>query len=108
MAFLAVAMFDSLVALNPIFVLGSIPRVPREYAVAALVFIGIVGLRWLSGSALAMLLHIPLAPTILADLICLGLLIVEARILGLLYLSQKSNLRWFEKRPDPALQRRTT
>jgi len=108
MAFLAVAMFDTLAALNPLFVVGSILRVPREYAVAAVVFTGIVGLRWLSGSALAALLRIPLAPTILADLICLGLLIVEARILGLLYLSQKGILRWFEKRPDPALQRRMT
>ena len=107
MAFLAVAMFDSLVALNPLFVVGSILRAPREYAVAALVFTGIVALRWLSGTFFAMLLHIPLVPTLVADLFCLGLLIVEARILGLLYLSQKQTLRWFEKRPDPAIQRRT-
>ena len=106
MTFLAVAMFDTLIALNPIFVVGSILRVPKEYAVATLVFIGIFALRWFSGTALAGLLHIPLVPTLVADLICLGLLIVEARILGLLYLSRKADLRWFEKRADPILQKR--
>ena len=97
MAFLGVAMFDSLAALNPLFILGSILKVPREYLVAALVFAGIVGLRWLSETALGMLLRIPLAPALFADLLGLGLLIIEARILGLLYLSQKAALGWFRK-----------
>lgn len=98
MAFLGVAMFDSLTALNPLFVVGSILRVPREYGVVVLVFAFIVGLRWGTGTLLEMLLRIPLAPTLLADLLGLGLLIVEARILGLLYLTQKGLLGWF-KRP---------
>jgi hypothetical protein len=96
MAFLGVAMFDTLTALNPLFIFGSILRVPREYAVAVLVFILIIGLRWLTGSLLERILHIPLVPTLLADLLVLGLLIVEARILGLLFLTQKSVLAWFK------------
>src|SRR5258706_2913308 len=105
MCFLGVAMFDSLAALNPLFVVGSILRIPREYSIATLIVIGILGVRWLSESALSLLLHIPLAPTLIADLICLVLLIVEARILGLLYLSEKTTLGWFKNRPDPALER---
>jgi hypothetical protein len=108
MAFLAVAMFDTLVALNPRFVLGSILLVPREYSVAALVFGTILLLRWVSETGLRMLLHIPLAPTLLADLLGLCLLIILARILGLLYLTQKDRLGWFKKRPDPLLKHKTT
>jgi len=49
MAFLGVAMFDTLsAALKPAFVVGSILRVPREYSLAAAVFVGIIGIRWLS------------------------------------------------------------
>jgi hypothetical protein len=105
MCFLGVAMFDSLAALNPLFVIGSILRVPREYSIATSIFIGILGVRWLCESAFTMLLHIPLVPTLVADLICLVLLIVEARILGLLYLSEKNTLGWFKNRTDPALER---
>lgn len=105
MCFLGVAMFDSLAALNPLFVIGSILRVPREYSLAAAIFVGILAIRWLSESAMTFLLHIPLIPTLVADLICLVLLIVEARILGLLYLADKNTLGWFKTRQDPAIQR---
>src|SRR5882724_4020645 len=98
MAFLGVAMFDSLAALNPLFIVGSILRVPREYGIVVLVFAFILALRWVTATLLEMLLRIPLAPTLLADLLGLGLLIIEARILGLLYLTQKGLLGWF-KRP---------
>jgi hypothetical protein len=99
MAFLAVAIFDSLSALNPLFVVGSILRVPREYGIAALVFTGIIVLRWLAETVLTMLVPIPLAPALVADLLGLGLLIVLARILGLLYLTQQQTLGWFSKKP---------
>jgi len=95
MAFLGVAMFDSLTALNPIFVIGSITRAPRPYAVAVLVMAGIIGIRWLSETGLFMMLHIPLVPPLIADLIAIVLLITEARILGVLYLAYKNRLGWF-------------
>ena len=96
MAFLGVAMFDSLAAAHPLFVLGSITVVPREYSIAALVFAGILAFRWLSESLLAMLLRIPLVPVLISDLLGICLLMVEARILGLLYLSRKQTLGWFK------------
>ncbi len=108
MAFLGVAMFDTLAALNPLFIVGSIVRIPREYLVAALVFTGILALRWLSESGLARLLPVPLVPALVADLLGLCLLIVEARILGLLYRSRGTALGWFARRTaGPGPQRRT-
>jgi hypothetical protein len=98
MAFLGVAMFDTLeAALKPTFVVGSMLRVPREYSLAAAIFIGIIGVRWLSEWVLGVLMKIPLVPALLADLIMIYLLMIEARILGLLFLSKRRTLGWFKK-----------
>ena len=98
MGFLGIAMFDSLVALNPKFIVGSILRVPREYAICVAVFCGSIGVRWLLELFLGKLLSIPLAPALIADLIMIYLLMVEARVLGTLYLSEKRVLNWFQRR----------
>lgn len=103
MAFLGVAMFDTLsAALKPAFVVGSILRVPREYSLAAAVFIGIIGIRLLSELVLGVLMKIPLVPALLSDLIMIYLLMIEARILGLLYLSKRRTLGWFKRDRGPA------
>jgi len=94
MAWLGVAIFDSLVALNPMFVVGSILRVHKEYAVAAGVFAAIIVLRWLEEALLTWILPVPVVPALLSDLFAIVLLMVEARILGLLYRSQKPILGW--------------
>ncbi len=98
MAFLGVAMFDTLeAALKPTFVVGSILRVPREYSLAAALFVGIIGIRWVSEYLLGVLMKIPLVPALLSDLIMIYLLMIEARILGLLFLSKRRILGWFKK-----------
>jgi len=97
MAFLGVAILDTLTAVHPLFVVGSILRVPREYAVAVLVFGGLLLFRWLSETLLQSLLKIPLVPALTSDLLSIGLLMVEARILGLLYLAHKDDLGWFKR-----------
>jgi hypothetical protein len=97
MGFLGIAMFDSLVALNPKFVLGSILRVPREYGFSVMVFCGILISRWLLEALFGRLLKVPLAPALLADLIMIYLLMAEARILGTLYLAKRTDLRWFAR-----------
>ncbi len=94
MAFLGVAIYDNLAVVNPLFLLGSILRVPKEYGVAAAVFVGIMLLRWLAEIGLDRLMHFPLAPALVADMLTMWLLMIEARILGLLYLSQKPLLGW--------------
>lgn len=98
MAFLGVAIFDSLeAALKPAFVVGSILRVRREYTLAAGIFVGIIGIRWLSEYVLGVLLKIPLVPPLIADLVMIYLLMIEARVLGLLFLSKRRTLGWFKK-----------
>jgi hypothetical protein len=97
MAFLGVAILDTLGAVHPLFVVGSILRVPREYAIAVLVFGGLLAFRWLSETILQTLLKIPVVPVLTSDLLSIGLLMVEARILGLLYLAHKDDLRWFKR-----------
>jgi len=98
MAFLGVAMFDTLAAaLKPAFVFGSILRVPREYSLAVGIFVGIIGVRLASELIFGVLLKIPLVPALLADLIMIYLLMIEARILGLLFLSKRRTLGWFKK-----------
>ena len=90
-------MFDSLTALNPKFVAGSILRVPKEYALCVIVFCGIIGIRWVLETVLGKLLGIPLAPALIADLIMIYLLMAEARILGILYYASKRELNWFRR-----------
>jgi hypothetical protein len=45
-------------------------------------------------------MKIPLAPALLADLIMIYLLMVEARILGALYLANQSGLGWFRRKAN--------
>ena len=95
MAFMAVAMFDSVVALNPLLIIPSIAKVLKEYLLTVVMLSFILLLRWLLNGHLKTLLPVPLLPTILLSLIQLYLMIVEMRILGLLYRNKKYELGWF-------------
>ena len=97
MAFLGIAILDTLGAVHPLFVVGSILRVPREYTVAVLVFGGVLVFRWLSETVLQSLLKLPVVAGLTSDLFSIGLLMIEARILGLLYLAHKDALGWFKR-----------
>ena len=95
MAFMAVAMFDSIAAVNPLLIVPSIMKVLKEY-VLVVVLLGIVmTVNGLSKNYLPNLIHIPLVPTIIAGLLQLYLLIVVMRILGLLYREKQYELAWF-------------
>jgi len=95
MAFMAVAMYDSVVALNPLLVIPSIAKVLKEYVLTVVMLAFILLLRWLLNGQLKTLLPIPLVPTLIFSLIQLYLMIVEMRILGLLYRNKKYELGWF-------------
>lgn len=97
MAFLGIAILDTLGAVHPLFVVGSILRVPREYALAVLVFGGVLVFRWLAEDLFASLLKIPLVPSLTSDLLSICFLMIEARVLGLLYLAHKEELGWFKR-----------
>jgi len=95
MAFMAVSMYDSITAVNPLLVVPSISKVLREYALTVVLLTVILVLRWLLKNELPALLPVPLLPTIISSLVGLYLLIVEMRILGLLYRNKKHELGWF-------------
>jgi hypothetical protein len=95
MAFTAVAMFDSLGAVNPLLIIPSILKIPKEYALAIALFVVILILRWLGEKVLPELLGIPyILPSIIANFFGLYLLAVEMRILGLLCRTKKDELGW--------------
>jgi hypothetical protein len=95
MAFTAVAMYDSITAVNPLLIIPSIAKVLREYVLTVVVLAIILVIRWLLKNYLAAVLPVPLLPTIISSLLGLYLLIVEMRILGLLYRNKKYELGWF-------------
>ncbi|HLZ53876.1 MAG TPA: FHA domain-containing protein [Verrucomicrobiae bacterium] len=95
MAFMAVAMFDSVGAVNPLLIIPTILKIPVEYLVTVGIFAVILLVRWLSTTFLPDLLPVPLLPSLLSSLLGLYLLVVEMRILGLLYWTKKDDLGWF-------------
>jgi hypothetical protein len=97
MAFLGVAMFDSLAALNPLLILPSIFRIAGAYLVTVFLFACAVATSWLGDEVLALALPIPILPSIISNFLGLYLAVLEMRFLGLLYLTHKGRLRWFAR-----------
>jgi hypothetical protein len=104
MAFLAVAMKDSVLAANPLVVVPAILKIPWEYLVTCILLMSVFGLRKLgdmmSGVAGGVSLH---TRDMSVPFIALGvqaawafasiyLLTVSMRILGLLYITKKEKL----------------
>jgi FHA domain len=95
MSFTAVAMFDSLGALNPLLIIFSMLKIPAAYLfTVSLLFANFV-LIWAGNSVLAAVLPIPFLPGAISEFLGLYLLTVEMRILGLLYWTKKDDLGWF-------------
>ena len=94
MALLAVAMYDTVAALNPLLVIPSMFRVPLAYFVTLLVLAGIIGFSFGMGHVLELLVPVPIVPTIIMEFFSLYFLTVEMRILGLLYNSEQHRLHW--------------
>ena len=96
MAFMAVAMFDSLAAVNPLLIIPSILKIPKEYFLTIILFVFVLLLRWLGERKLPELLGINfILPSIIGNFLGLYLLAVLMRILGLLYRTKKDELGWF-------------
>jgi len=95
MAFTGIAIFDSLAAVNPLLVIPSITRVIGTYLLTVSVLVIILVIRYLLGSFFSAYLKIPIVPDMIMGLIGLYLLIVEVRLLGLMYRTKKEELAWF-------------
>jgi len=94
MAMLGLAMADGLAGLNPVLLLGSILRIPGPYLVAAGLFEAVMFLYWKAPDGLEKWLPVPVLSWIAGYLAGFYLLAVAARILGLLYRTQRDRLGW--------------
>ncbi len=94
MGMLALAMFDTVTALNPVGLVWSILKIPRHYLVAALAFELVIGAYVCSETLFSKFLPVPFLGDLVAGCVNLYLLAVAMRILGLLYWSKKEQLGW--------------
>jgi hypothetical protein len=92
MAVTAVALHNTVTALNPLLVIRAIIRLPLQYLVACLVLVGIAMLQIALEYAFTAR---PALGWVLGGLVSFYLLTVEARVLGLMYHANREKLGWF-------------
>jgi hypothetical protein len=95
MSFTAVAMFDSLGALNPLLIIPSMFKFFAAYLLTVVLLFAVLVLIWAGNSVLQAVLPVPILPAAIAEFLGLYVLTVEMRILGLLYWTKKDELGWF-------------
>jgi pSer/pThr/pTyr-binding forkhead associated (FHA) protein len=94
MALLAVTIYDSVAALNPLLIVLSIVRVPLEYAATCLVVALLcVGLG-LASHELREAAQVPVLSNIVAEFFALYTFTVVMRVAGLLYYTKRDRLGW--------------
>ena len=94
MGLMAVALRDSLAALNPLLIIPSIVRVPLQYLTACVLLAAVVALRYFAGRFVGGALPL-LIGLLIVDFLGLYFLMVEMRILGLIYYGNEKRFRWF-------------
>jgi hypothetical protein len=109
MAFLAVAMLDTVAAVNPLVIVPSILKLIKPYLITIAIFFFVALLEWLSNTALDYFFKgkvntkdmgefmLRIGAVVAGKFISIYLLSVNARILGLLYVSKKEELGWFAR-----------
>lgn len=107
MAFLSVAMNDSVMAVNPMVVIPAILKVPLHYAATVIILCCVFGVRILGdtftavagGDALSTrdmsVMFMSFGIKIVWALLSIYLLAVGIRILGILYVTNKEKIGWF-------------
>jgi hypothetical protein len=91
MAWMAVSLHESILAANPVTVVGSITRVPLQYVVASVVFMVVTFGTMLLQEALAA----TVVGTIGSYIVGLYGMLVAMRVLGLLYYHNEETFDWF-------------
>ena len=95
MGMLALAMFDTIGALNPVALVWSVSRIPGPYFLGAAVFELVIGAYPLLGLLMRSLGLPSLLTGLILGFIELYVLTTGMRILGLLYRCYKERLAWF-------------
>jgi len=94
MALVGLALADSIAGLNPVLVVSSILRILGHYFVVVILVVLLMGLQSLGGW-LAEVVPLPLITPLAVHFLTLYLLVVAARILGILYSMHREELGWF-------------
>jgi hypothetical protein len=106
MAFLAVAMLDSIAAVNPLLVVPSILKAPLEYLVTVVLLGVVFGMRAMGETAVALVFAGSMMSDSMTEFIlmivvrslwafvALYLLTAAIRVLGLLYVSKREKFGW--------------
>lgn len=95
MALLTVSLFGTFRVLNPVTALAAISRVPGDYGIAtALLALAVV----VSSAASAAAAAVPFAGAIVKTFSGLYFIMVEMRLIGVLYHTNRERLNWFGER----------
>jgi hypothetical protein len=109
MAFLAVTVLNSILAVNPLFILPSIFRIFGAYASAAILLMGFYAFRYIGGVTMDLMFARAFTTESMSELLLMAglramwgllsfyLMIVGIRILGLLYFHKKHTLGWLSR-----------
>lgn len=95
MALVGISMADSIGGLNPLVLLPSIARILGHYLVA-FVLVAVIAAVKLGGDWLAAMLPIPFVTRFSVEFATLYLLVVTARVLGVMYYVNREALGWFK------------
>ncbi len=93
MSLLAISLFDSLKALNPVTIIGAIAKIPLRYLQACVLFFLVY---YMNTSLDKYLRVIPVLGVVIMFFFSFYMTMVAMRILGLIYLANAKKLGWFE------------
>ena len=93
MGLLALALFDSVAALNPVVIVKAIVRIPFRYLLACLLFFLVYYVNASFGGYLA---EITFVGMVIQTFFSLYTMMVAMRILGLIYYANAKKIGWFE------------
>ena len=94
MGVLRVAMFQTIEALSPVATIRSILKVPTPYMVVCMILMFLVYARAVLG---VLLMAVPYVGGVMESIIGFFFLILEMRVLGLLYYAYQDRFNWFSE-----------
>lgn len=93
MAILATVLFDGFHGLSPLIVAPAILKTLPEYGLVVILFLGLLGMFFVGGIIIP---QIPILRSMLAGVVFMYCLTIQARILGVLYWKYASRIGWFD------------
>ena len=93
---LSVSVADDAAGANPLTVLAAFSRLHLQFMFAAALILFIVGIRLLITNLVAVYIAVPYVPELLSGFVTAYFVLMELRLLGVLYHTNRTELRWHE------------